>query len=158
MAVAVSETAQLLGNIKTASTEVAVLFEGTGELEDARVLIVAARDLKADWEAFGRDTCGHGSSGVARLSAPSQSQSQDRVHSTPFHHMRRACGIWELPRSPGTSLCFPSRRRLTSFQQEAPAFGRSIVLAGRDCDLEQTEQAPDEWIHPTCRRCDSYGV
>ena len=61
----IRETAQLKGDTGTPSAEVGGLFEGVGELEDAEVLLVAADDLQADGQAFGREACGHGSSGIA---------------------------------------------------------------------------------------------
>jgi hypothetical protein len=45
----------LEGDVGTASSEVAGLFEGVGELEDAEILLVAAHDLEPDREAFGRE-------------------------------------------------------------------------------------------------------
>ena len=61
----IRETVSLQRNIGPPSTEAAGFFEGMSELEDAKVLLVAAHDLEADGQAFGREACGYGGSGVA---------------------------------------------------------------------------------------------
>jgi len=61
----IREITRLQGDIGTASAEVVGLFEGVSKLEDAKVLLIAAYDLEADGEAFGRKASGHGSSGIA---------------------------------------------------------------------------------------------
>ncbi len=52
----IREIAQLKGDTGTAFAEVVGLFVGVGKLEDSKVLLIAADNLEANRETFGRET------------------------------------------------------------------------------------------------------
>src|SRR5580692_8686945 len=60
-----SKDAQLKGDFGPMLSGVGGLLEGMCELEHAEVLLVAPYDLQSDGQAFGREACGYGGSGIA---------------------------------------------------------------------------------------------